>query len=337
MLLSMVVLAGIVLADRRAHHLVLAAGIPALLLQTVFNVGVGLLVARLGSQVNDFSQLLPFLMRTWLYVSGVLFSIQTLDIRTHRWLVVGCLSSTRPRCTSPWSAMRCCSRQRLSAPGSKPYNAALCQACGTPWATSSGAPVKYQYDSAYCHYVRQPRPLLVLRHRLGGGRRWWSASSSSGERRRGMAVAEPMVVVDDLHIVYKVYGAGGDRGTAATVAAAHARPQDPRLYPRGARDPRHVVRRLPRRRRRRHRPERLGQVHPAAGDRRPASAGAGQCLHHRRGVAARRQRSAARRSHRRAQRRARLPGHGHDQAGDQGEVSRASWTSPASATSSTCR
>jgi teichoic acid transport system ATP-binding protein len=31
-----------------------------------------------------------------------------------------------------------------------------------------------------------------------------------------MAGAEPMVVVDDLHIVYRVYGAGGDRGTAAT-------------------------------------------------------------------------------------------------------------------------
>src|SRR5215813_12152964 len=31
-----------------------------------------------------------------------------------------------------------------------------------------------------------------------------------------MAEAEPMVVVDDLHIVYRVYGAGGDRGTAAT-------------------------------------------------------------------------------------------------------------------------
>ena len=25
-----------------------------------------------------------------------------------------------------------------------------------------------------------------------------------------------MVVVDDLHIVYRVYGAGGDKGTAAT-------------------------------------------------------------------------------------------------------------------------
>jgi len=30
-----------------------------------------------------------------------------------------------------------------------------------------------------------------------------------------MAAAEPMVVVDDLHVVYRVYGAGGDRGTAA--------------------------------------------------------------------------------------------------------------------------
>jgi teichoic acid transport system ATP-binding protein len=29
-------------------------------------------------------------------------------------------------------------------------------------------------------------------------------------------VAEPMVIVDDLHIVYRVYGAGGDKGTAAT-------------------------------------------------------------------------------------------------------------------------
>ena len=29
-------------------------------------------------------------------------------------------------------------------------------------------------------------------------------------------MAEPMVVADNLHIVYRVYGAGGDRGTAAT-------------------------------------------------------------------------------------------------------------------------
>ncbi|HEY1916762.1 MAG TPA: ABC transporter ATP-binding protein [Streptosporangiaceae bacterium] len=29
-------------------------------------------------------------------------------------------------------------------------------------------------------------------------------------------MADPMVVVDDLHVVYRVYGSGGDRGTAAT-------------------------------------------------------------------------------------------------------------------------
>ncbi len=29
-------------------------------------------------------------------------------------------------------------------------------------------------------------------------------------------MADPMVVVDDLHIVYRVFGAGGDKGTAAT-------------------------------------------------------------------------------------------------------------------------
>ena len=29
-------------------------------------------------------------------------------------------------------------------------------------------------------------------------------------------MAEPMVVVDDLHVVYRVYGRGGDRGTAAS-------------------------------------------------------------------------------------------------------------------------
>ena len=29
-------------------------------------------------------------------------------------------------------------------------------------------------------------------------------------------MADPMVIVDDLHVVYRVYGAGGDKGTAAT-------------------------------------------------------------------------------------------------------------------------
>ncbi len=51
---------------------------PALILQSVFNVGGGLILARWGAGFDDVSQLLPFIVRTWLYVSGVLFSIQSL-------------------------------------------------------------------------------------------------------------------------------------------------------------------------------------------------------------------------------------------------------------------
>ncbi|MEV5896057.1 ABC transporter permease [Nonomuraea fuscirosea] len=47
-----------------------------LLLQTLFNVGAGLVVARLGATMRDLNQLLPFITRTWLYASGVFFSIQ---------------------------------------------------------------------------------------------------------------------------------------------------------------------------------------------------------------------------------------------------------------------
>ncbi|GAA1508105.1 ABC transporter permease [Sphaerisporangium rubeum] len=47
----------------------------ALLLQTIFNIGVSLLLARVGAFVRDMNQLLPFILRTWLYTSGVFYSI----------------------------------------------------------------------------------------------------------------------------------------------------------------------------------------------------------------------------------------------------------------------
>ncbi|TDD01442.1 ABC transporter permease [Nonomuraea deserti] len=50
--------------------------IPVVLgLQTLFNVGAGLILARLGASLRDLNQLLPFVMRTWLYASGVFFAI----------------------------------------------------------------------------------------------------------------------------------------------------------------------------------------------------------------------------------------------------------------------
>jgi teichoic acid transport system permease protein len=49
--------------------------VPALVLQAIFNIGVALIVARLGAEVTDLAQLMPFLLRTWMYVSGVFYSI----------------------------------------------------------------------------------------------------------------------------------------------------------------------------------------------------------------------------------------------------------------------
>jgi teichoic acid transport system permease protein len=51
------------------------AVVPALALQTMFNLGMTLIFARIGTFVSDISQLLPFVTRTWLYASGIFFSI----------------------------------------------------------------------------------------------------------------------------------------------------------------------------------------------------------------------------------------------------------------------
>lgn len=49
--------------------------LPALLLQTMFNIGITLVFARLGAFYSDITQLMPFVLRTWLYISGVFFSL----------------------------------------------------------------------------------------------------------------------------------------------------------------------------------------------------------------------------------------------------------------------
>ncbi len=49
--------------------------VPALLLQFTFNAGVAMAMARIGAKTPDISQLMPFVLRTWMYASGVMFSI----------------------------------------------------------------------------------------------------------------------------------------------------------------------------------------------------------------------------------------------------------------------
>ena len=80
LVMSMLVLTVIVLATGEPLTWYWLLAIPALLLQAVFNVGMGLFLARLGAGADDFSQLMPFLVRTWMYASGVMFSIQTITL-----------------------------------------------------------------------------------------------------------------------------------------------------------------------------------------------------------------------------------------------------------------
>ncbi|MER6982528.1 ABC transporter permease [Streptomyces carpinensis] len=51
--------------------------IPVLFLQFVFNAGVSMIMARMGAKTPDIAQLMPFILRTWMYVSGVMFSIDS--------------------------------------------------------------------------------------------------------------------------------------------------------------------------------------------------------------------------------------------------------------------
>lgn len=52
--------------------------LPVLLLQFLFNTGMSLIMARAGAKTPDIAQLMPFVLRTWMYVSGVMWSIDKL-------------------------------------------------------------------------------------------------------------------------------------------------------------------------------------------------------------------------------------------------------------------
>jgi teichoic acid transport system permease protein len=75
LLVSMVVLCVIVLLTGEPLTWRWLLVVPALVLQTMFNTGLALTIARVGARMPDVTQLLPFVTRTWLYLSGVLYSI----------------------------------------------------------------------------------------------------------------------------------------------------------------------------------------------------------------------------------------------------------------------
>jgi teichoic acid transport system permease protein len=172
MLLSMVVLFVLVLARGEPLTWYWLLVVPALALLTMFNAGIALFAARIGARVNDFAQLLPFLMRTWLYVSGVIYSVQQfVAVHSQHYGWATTLLQVNPAAiyiTLVRNALL--NSQRLAAFGAQPYSAASCAAWAgqttrpagvskTAWAHANflvrqhlpqGRPLD-QYGSAYCH------------------------------------------------------------------------------------------------------------------------------------------------------------------------------------------
>ncbi|MEE6259003.1 ABC transporter permease [Plantactinospora sonchi] len=85
LLASIVVLAGIVLVDGEPLTVEWLLIIPAILLQAIFNAGLAMALARLGSKASDLKQVVPFVMRTWMYASGVLYSVDNFEKHLPGW------------------------------------------------------------------------------------------------------------------------------------------------------------------------------------------------------------------------------------------------------------
>ncbi|MET9137889.1 ABC transporter permease [Streptomyces sp. BPPL-273] len=75
LLASMIVMFAVVIGFGSYPKLSWLLVLPTLVLQFLFNMGLALIVARMGAKTPDLAQLMPFIMRTWMYASGVMFSI----------------------------------------------------------------------------------------------------------------------------------------------------------------------------------------------------------------------------------------------------------------------
>ncbi|HEV7205904.1 MAG TPA: ABC transporter permease [Jatrophihabitans sp.] len=86
LLFSMVIMLPIVLLSGEPLRWSWLLLIPAIALQSVFCLGLAFIMARIGAKIPDTSQVLPFVLRTWLYVSGVFFAIQTVANGRPHWV-----------------------------------------------------------------------------------------------------------------------------------------------------------------------------------------------------------------------------------------------------------
>ncbi|NBE84521.1 ABC transporter permease [Micromonospora rubida] len=85
LLASLVVLVGIVLVTGEPLTVEWLLLVPVVLLQALFNAGLTMAVARAGSKIADLKQVMPFLLRTWMYGSGVLYNVALFEENLPGW------------------------------------------------------------------------------------------------------------------------------------------------------------------------------------------------------------------------------------------------------------
>jgi teichoic acid transport system permease protein len=99
---------------------------PAVLLQTLFNTGAALIVARLGGSIADVSELIPFFLRISRYFCGVMYLIITLPARLDGW-EKQVLSLNPMAVFISLVRVAFMKSYRTDSAGNQPYNYGLCQ------------------------------------------------------------------------------------------------------------------------------------------------------------------------------------------------------------------
>ncbi|MFF5080594.1 ABC transporter permease [Actinoplanes sp. NPDC000266] len=85
MIASMAVLIAIILLTGEPITVQWLLIFPALILQAIFNSGLALFVSRLCAKVTDIRQLIPYIMRIWMYGSAVLYPVTFFSDRISGW------------------------------------------------------------------------------------------------------------------------------------------------------------------------------------------------------------------------------------------------------------
>ncbi len=172
MLVGMGVLAVIMLATGEPLSVYWLLLIPAILLQTLFNVGAALVVARLGGAMADVSELIPFFLRITRYFWGVMYLVITLTSRLHHTWEKLVLTLNPPAVFISLVRDAFMSSYRANSAGTKPFNAQLCSLFirdpgGTNFPGHPG--VANNALQAYCHPLATNSDLWIAALAWGAG------------------------------------------------------------------------------------------------------------------------------------------------------------------------